>query len=455
MDLELGARWAHPVAVFHGRARHPGAPEHPAGRSGRMSLELAVARAASGALATIWLGIVAHQLSVPQFGQVTLVLSLGALVSIGTDLGIPLALSKIACDHPQLDHDAVWGAVATRLVAGLVAGGVLIGLWANAGQANRWWMAALYAVSVIMTPLGGSFLALLRGRAIGIVEAAYDVVSKAALLAVGLATLAAGWKPSGVIGAFVVVDVVSSLVLPIVASRRLSLVKTPDPLQRAELRLRATLPLAAAGILGTAYERVDVWVLALLKGSASVAVYVAAYKLYDTALLPATAIAAASVAAAGHDLIANARPTARRLGLRAAMIGAPIALVVALISPVLLRAAFGKHYGSASTAVVILMVASIPGAALAAITPIAMLCRRQLIVKWIVAGLVANVVGNVVLVPLIGIRGAALAFLITDGMLLTAFYAALPSPTTPATTATPTTAAPTTTAPTSAAPSTA
>jgi O-antigen/teichoic acid export membrane protein len=99
---------------------------------------------------------------------------------------------------------------------------------------------------------------------------------------------------------------------------------------------------------------------------------------------------------------------------------------VAIASPVLLRAAFGSHYGTASSAVAILMVASLPGAALAAITPIALLSRRQTVVKWTVVGLAANVVANVVLVPAIGIRGAALAFLITDSILLVAFYAVLP-----------------------------
>ena len=426
MDLDISTRWHHPVHVFHDPSRPGAAPAKGSRHSTRMSAELGIARALSGVVATAWLGIAAHQLSVYQFGQVTLVLSLGSLVSIGTDLGIPLALSKVACDHDPLDHDAIWKAVATRVVAGLIAGAVLIGLWANAGQANRWWVAGLYAISVTVTPVGSSFLALLRGRAIGIVEAAYNVVSKLALLGVGVATLAAGWRPSGVIAAYVAIDLVSALALPLVSARRLDLDKTPDPLQRAELRLRATLPLSAAGILGTAYERIDIWLLALLKGSTSVAVYVAAYKFYDTALLPATAIASAAVAAAGSDLAGNARPVARKLGLRAAAIALPIAIVISIASPVLLRAAFGHHYGSASTAVVILMVASLPGAALAAITPIALLARRQLIVKWTVAGLVGNIVANVALVPAIGIRGAAVAFLITDTILLVAFYASLP-----------------------------
>jgi O-antigen/teichoic acid export membrane protein len=428
MELEIGSRWHHPVGVFHDRHRPLREGRPGVDNSRRMSLELGVSRAISGALATVWLGVVAHQLSVRQFGQVTLVLSLGSLVSVGTDLGIPLALSKVACDYPQLDEGAVQRAVVTRVAAGLVAGGVLVVLWVNSAGSARWWLAGMYSLSVIVTPVGGSFLSMLRGRAVGTVEAAYNVASKVALLGVGLLTLAAGWKPAGVIAAFVAVDVVTSLALPALARPRLTLVEAPDPAQRAALALRTTLPLAAAGILGSAYERVDIWLLALLKGSSSVAVYVAAYKLYDSALLPAMAIAAGAVAAAGPTLTAQPEPVARRLALRSLIVTAPIAVGVALVAPLLLHAGFGRHYGSASSAVAILMVAALPGAALAVITPIALLCHRGTIVRWICAGLVGNVVANLALVPTIGIRGAALAFLVTDTVLLVAFFGSLRRP---------------------------
>jgi O-antigen/teichoic acid export membrane protein len=137
MDLDIGARRHHQV-------------RQPSG-SGRMSAQLGITRAAGGLLTTAWLAIVAHQLTLNQFGQVTLVLSLGSLVSIGTDLGIPLALSKVAFDHDRIDSGAVRGAVLTRLLAGLVAGLVLIALWVNAAQADRWWMAGLYSISVAVS----------------------------------------------------------------------------------------------------------------------------------------------------------------------------------------------------------------------------------------------------------------------------------------------------------------
>jgi O-antigen/teichoic acid export membrane protein len=425
MELDLGDRWNHTVAVFHEGERRVRRPRPTTDRTRRMSVQLGIARLISGALATAWFGVMAHQLTVRQFGQVALVLSLGSLVSVGTDLGIPLALSKVACDHEQLDRQAVWRAVMTRVAAGLVAGTVLIVLWVNSSGTARWWLAGMYSLSVVFTPVGGSFLAMLRGRAVGIVEAITSVISKAALLGVGLLSLAAGWKPAGVIAAFVTVDVLSSLALPSVVGRRLELVATSDPAQRAQLALRATLPLAAAGILGSAYERVDIWLLAVLKGSASVATYVAGYKLYDAALLPATAIAAGAVAAAGPNLSARAQSAARTLAIRSLIVTAPIALAVALISRLLLGSAFGGHYRSASGAVAILMVATLPGAALAVITPIALFSQRAAVMKWTGVGLVGNVVANIVLVPTLGISGAAAAYLVTETVLLVAFFAVL------------------------------
>jgi hypothetical protein len=41
--------------------------------------------------------------------------------------------------------------------------------------------------------------------------------------------------------------------------------------------------------------------------------------------------------------------------------------------------------------------------------------------------LVANVIANLILVPTVGMEGAALAFLLTDVALPAAFYAALPN----------------------------
>lgn len=393
-----------------------------------MSVELGVGQAIAGVIATAWLALAAHHLSVKQFGELTLVLSLGSLVSSGTDLGIPLALTKLSCDHDVLDRPAVDAAIRRRAVAGLIAVGVLVALWANAGDAARWWLAALYGISVTAGPVTGSYLALLRGRAIGSVEGIYAVTSKVAVPALGLLALASGLGLAGVIGAYALVDAVSAAIVSRVAERRLQFTDTPDPLEEKQLSLRATLPLAAAGVVGSLYERIDIFVVALLKGSAFVALYAAAYKLYDAALMPAKAVGSAAVAAAGRDITGQGRRAAIRLATRAVGVTLPIALAASLAAPALLRKAFGDHYGGAGRAVTILMAAALPGAALTVITPIALLARRQVVMVGTGVGLVANVVGNVVLVPVMGVSGASLAFLITETGMLAVCAWCLPRP---------------------------
>ena len=116
MELNISERWHHPAHAHGGQCPHQAVPT--GAHVGRMSAELAAGRALGGVIATAWFGIAAHALSVRQFGQLALVLSLGSLVSIGTDLGIPLALTKLSCDHDTLDRGAVMGAVRRRVRAG-------------------------------------------------------------------------------------------------------------------------------------------------------------------------------------------------------------------------------------------------------------------------------------------------------------------------------------------------
>src|SRR5205807_4286471 len=140
----------HPAHAHRADCAHQqkDAPRH----VGRMSLELGIGQAVAGVVATLWLALAAHHLSVRLFGELTLVLSLGSLVSSGTDLGIPLALTKLACDHEVLDRRAVYGAIRRRTTAGVGAAAVLVVLWANSGDATRWWLAALYGISVTVGP---------------------------------------------------------------------------------------------------------------------------------------------------------------------------------------------------------------------------------------------------------------------------------------------------------------
>ncbi|MDP9073887.1 MAG: oligosaccharide flippase family protein [Actinomycetota bacterium] len=396
-----------------------------------MSTELGIGRALGGVAATAWLAVAAHRLSITNFGRLTLVLSLGSLVSIGTDLGIPLALAKLSCDHDELDKRVFAGAVRRRAQAGLAAAVLLVALWVNAGHGSMWWLAALYGVSIVVSPVTSSFMALLRGKGSGAIEAGYELFSKIVLLSAGIAVLAAGKGVTGAMAVYVLVDSGSAVVVPLLVRRQVRFSDTPDPTQHEELRLRQTLPLAAGGIVGSAYERIDIWLMALLLGSTGVALYAVAYKLYDTLLMPAKAIASSAVAAAGKGVIQDGKKVATRLAAKTLMVTVPLAAVAAAWAPSIIRAGFGGHFGRSDNALRILAATAVPGAVLAVITPIALLRRRRMIVAWTAAGLVGNIAANLILVPTVGVAGASIAFLITETGLMVVFWISLSMPVSP------------------------
>jgi O-antigen/teichoic acid export membrane protein len=207
--------------------------------------------------------------------------------------------------------------------------------------------------------------------------------------------------------------------------RKLRFTTEPQATQRSELALRRTLPLAAPGMVGNAYERADMYLVGLLKGTASAGVYGVAYKLYDTVLYPAKAVSATAIARVGHGVIARPAAAARRLALRAALMTLPLAIVIGYEAPALIRIFFGQAYGVAVGPTRLLMLASLPTAALLVLTPILVIHARAYVLSWSIAGLVGNVALNVVLVARWGVGGAAAAYVITESALVVAFVVGL------------------------------
>jgi O-antigen/teichoic acid export membrane protein len=429
MDFLTGGRWEHPMLRLGAHDDDGIKHEHPHGSAKRMSLELGAATVVGGLVTVGWLAIAAHELTKAQIGDLTYIVTLGGLVGLGTDLGVPLALAKVSCDYDTLDRGALYAAVARRVTAGWLAALLLIAVWSSGKHSAHWWLAAIYGVSVVVTTVTSSALAALRGRAIGVVEAGYGMASQVALAALALLALQLGAGLYGVIIAYVVVDAVGAVVVPIVAGKYLQVDDTVAPEERSALALRATLPLVTAEILGNAYERIDIALLGVLRGTAAVASYVVAYKLYDTVLLPAKAIAASAIAAAGRDILTDGREAAKGLIQRTLTITVPLVIVVGVAAQTVLSAVFGKGYAKDGVTLVLLLLSAFPGAVLVVITPIILLTRRRLVVRWTAVGLAANIVANLVLVPLAGIRGAAISFLLTETLLCTVFWFGLPRPT--------------------------
>ena len=219
---------------------------------------------------------------------------------MATDLGIPLALTQLSCRHKDLDRRAVFAAMRRRAAVGSLAAVALVFAWANTNSGAHWGLAALYGISVTVTPITGCFLALLRGRAVGIIEACYEAGRQIALPALGIAAIQLGLGVWGVLGVYVTIDVIAAMLIAVLRCRRLGLSPIVDVDEESELRLRQTLPLSATGIVGNAYERVDSALLAPLAGLTAVGIYRMVTPIVGAVLMPAKAFGDTAAVAAGR-----------------------------------------------------------------------------------------------------------------------------------------------------------
>jgi O-antigen/teichoic acid export membrane protein len=413
----------------------------------RLGIVLSIGRCVGGLAALGWTIYAARELGA-DWGRLSTVLAYAAVAAVFTDLGIPLALTQLSCRHTQLDRAVVFRAMRRRAIVGSVAALALVFAWVNTSSAQgKWALAALYGISVTVNPVTGSFLALLRGRAIGKIEACYEAGRQLALPIIGIAIVEAGLGVFAVLAVYVVIDVVGAMLVYRTARTKLGIVAEPktDEVEAKELTLRQTVPLSSTTIVGNAYERVDSALLAPLAGLASVGIYRMISPIVGAALMPARGFGDAAAVGAGRTDKDNLRGFVTKFAVKGAMITVPVAIILAIIGPVILPKILSTHssdpahainWNEAATPLRILLLTAIPSAILATLTPVAVIANRDRVFRFALGALAANIVLNLVLVPSwgldLGITGAALAFLTTETVLCAVLWATLPSARAPA-----------------------
>ena len=241
------------------------------------------------------------------------------------------------------------------------------------------------------------------------------MVSRAAVL------LAGGWwllHGGGLLGAVVVyalADTGSALVLGAMAWRATAGSDVaPD---RRTLSFRRVAPIALAATIGVVYYRVDLWLVALLRGPDDVALYGSAYRVVEALLLGATAVAALSVA---HLARVPPEERMRRLAKLVALglaVTAPPALVAALGGGRILGLLFGESYAQAGGIFRILVLAVVPSVVITVLGPVAFLRGRSRAAKAFAVVLVVNVALNLAFIPVLGVQAAAWATLACQTLL--------------------------------------
>jgi O-antigen/teichoic acid export membrane protein len=177
---------------------------------------------------------------------------------------------------------------------------------------------------------------------------------------------------------------------------------------------RFTGPRALTGIAQIALQRLDIILVAALLGPAEAAVYTAATRFLVLGQLVGQAFSQAVQPMIGAALARQDVPAANRLYRTATcwlvLIAWPVYLTFALLAPVILRL-FGPEYDRGATVVVVLTLVMLVATGCGMVDTVLNMAGRT---TWnlgnVLLALAVNVVLNLLLIPRLGIEGAAIAW---------------------------------------------
>ncbi|MGI8532184.1 MAG: polysaccharide biosynthesis C-terminal domain-containing protein [Geodermatophilaceae bacterium] len=177
---------------------------------------------------------------------------------------------------------------------------------------------------------------------------------------------------------------------------------------------RFTWPRALAGVAQIALQRLDIVLVAAMLGPVSAAVYTAASRVLVAGQLSNQAISNAVQARLG-ELLARDDVAAANTAYRAStawlvLLNWPLYLLLALFAPMVLRV-FGPEYDGGTSVVIILSGAMLLASACGMVNLVLVTAGRT---TWnlgnAVLALGINIAANLILIPVLGIAGAAIAW---------------------------------------------
>ncbi len=362
------------------------------------------------------------------YGELTVALATGFVLTTLTDLGLQIIVTReIAAQSTHTDSERIANAGLTlKLLFSLPAALVLIVISAGRPPAVQFG-ALIVGVSLLLNSFVEYFGYALRGWQRADLEALWLLAMRLLTAAGGGLALFAGTGWAGLTAAYV-----GSATLTLIASiawlsRQRDRYFVPrltfDGLLQRRL-LREALPLGGAIVVSIAYTRTAIFMLDAFTSAASVGVYGVAQKLTEPlAIVPAALMAAVfpvlSREITQHGYAATRSLRVRTLGVLLAAGGA-IAAAGAIGGPWLIERLYGAPYREAAPVLQVLAV-TLPVSFLNyGLTHVLIALNRQrlnLLFNVIVFGI--NFAACSQWIPVQGALGAALATLVSEGVLLT------------------------------------
>jgi O-antigen/teichoic acid export membrane protein len=366
---------------------------------------LAVGRGGAMLISAAWLVVAARILPLPAFGDLVLIIAIGTICSNLSDRGIQLVVGRAVAANGVIGGNLLRAALVRRLVAALLMSVVSGAAFLVVTHGADILVPVVFSLSILGTAVHTTVLAAYRGLGLSAWEMVNEIGSRLLVLLLGAWWLLNGGGLLAAVAVYALADVVSAVVL--VVALRIRYVSPLRPGLLPPLGLRDTMPFVLAASIAVAYQRIDSYIVGLLKGAETAGLYGASYRFLDAALVPAMAIGGLILAHAAQQDASQRRATASRLSLVAlALTAVPVVGGVLLAAPAM-RLIFGSSFGVAAPIMALLLVSALPGAIVGVVTPLAAITSPARFAQAVAAALGLNVVLNLAVVPSLGGIGAA------------------------------------------------
>lgn len=370
------------------------------------------------------------------FQTVALFMIVANVLELGADTGLVRELSRQVSLGRYADlRRTVLIAVVPVLTVGVVMVAVLcLGAPVLAGLISapsaRATTEGLIVHTMPFVVLASLVTVLLGGtRGLGSVlpfVSVYNVGLPVARVLLVLAALAAGFELFGVAQAWVIPSVLAAAVAAVVLVRQLTLMPFEQAVPaapRTPVRLLArefwsfSAPRGLAAALEIVLAWLDVLLVGALLGPAAAGIYAVASRcvraglLVDTAMRMAVSARISATLAVGD--LERARNLLRRTTQSMILLSWPLYATLACFAPVVLDV-FGAGFEAGTTTVELLCAAMMLLSGAGMVQTVLLMGGRS---RWQlnnkVVALVVNIAANVVLMPVLGIAGAAVAWVLT------------------------------------------
>lgn len=395
--------------------------------SGRLlvgrALALSFGRGVASVLSAAWVILIARRLSLDQFGEVSVALALVIIMTSLSDFGLQFILARDVVEVGRIRRGVLDSVVARRLVLSAVFALLMVLMYVIATHDRNLAVPLVFSLSIVGAGFYNPTITAYRATGNIRLEIISEIGSRAVVLVAGGLWLLAGGGIMAVAVAYSVVGLAIGVVD--FAFVRGKSAAEPAGHPRPSLSLRAAAPFALASTVGSVYQRIDNYLVALLRGSAAAGIYGASYRFQDMNLLLPSALGQLALSEAAGQDPRTRLSTGKRVAAQSVLLAFGPALVFSVFAQPLLAFLFGSRYVEAAPIVIVLMVSTLPGAAAIAIQGLTAVTDPRRFAAATAGSLVLNVLANLILIPPLSGLGAAWANVISQTFLAVAYYWAL------------------------------